>query len=707
MIKKILLMILISPGVAVITAQSEEFNATSEKTTALPPMHVTGSSSSTLPLNELSSTGSRLGLTLMETPATVDVITSETMRERGFSTTIQALSNAPGVSAGQCFGIICYSMRGFSGTLSLPFLFNGRRYPGLAISPRSTFNYERIEVIKGPSSVLHGFGAVTGAVNYVTKPADGKKEVDVEASYGSWDTWQVGVGAGGRFNEDTAYRADLHYRTGNQGSLGFVDHTRYEDYHVSGELAYEVTDNFKISLSTDLFKDQGEGYFGTPLIDGKLDRRIKKNNYNFEDDRVSKEVAWAYLKMDWKINESLSLLNETYGNHEDRFWHNTEAYNFNAATGLIDRGDYLHITHDQSIVGNRTEVHIDHPVAGMRNRFLLGFDYSFNRHQRDNNSPYAGSDSVDVFSPVPGTFNSPSPFLPQRLTKLDSYGVYLENLTDVTDVLKVSLSFRYDISDLKSFDLRDNSSFSKSYSGDSWRAGLMYEVIPDLTLYAQWSSALEPPSQIVTLPEASKDFELTEGTQWEVGMKGSFLDGRVNATLSLFDITRTNILTRDPVNPNLTQQVGEQSSRGVEIATAIRPTEHWLIDANYTILDAQFDNFNDRVNGVAVSRAGNLPPDVPEQVANVWLTWYPTDKWRVGAGVHYEDRRAANNANSVFLESYTLLNAFIGRDIGPGNLTLHLRNLTDEVYANRSYNGGNQVLLGEPLAFDVTWSMQF
>lgn len=600
-----------------------------------------------------------------------------------------------------------YSMRGFSGTLSLPFLFNGRRYPGLAISPRSTFNYDRIEVIKGPASVLHGFGSVTGAVNYVTKKADGKQEINFEASYGSYNKRRIGIGAGGIFNEDLAYRADIHYNAADKGSLGFVNNTRYEDYHVSGELAYDITDNFKISVSTDVFKDQGEGYFGTPLINGKLDERIIDKNYNFDNDRVSKEVAWGLLKLEWQLNDFISVLNETYGNHEDRLWRNTEVYNFNTTTGLVDRSDFLNIIHNQSIVGNRTELAFEQPIANMRNRLLVGFDYSHNRHQRDNNSPFDGSDSVDLLNPVAGQFNSPSPFLPQRKTDVDSYGFYLENFTDVTDALKVSFSFRYDISDLDSFDLREDSHFDKRYEGDSWRVGLLYDVIPDVTFYAQWSQALEPPSQIVTLAQSRKDFDLTEGTQWEVGLKSSFFDGRVQATLSLFDITRTNILTRDPFDPDLTQQVGEQSSRGIEIATAIRPHEQWLVDANFTILDAQFEEFNDRVDGVVISRTGNLPRDVPEKVANVWVTWYPTENWSIGTGIHYEDKRAADNANTIFMDSYTILNAFIGRKIGPGELKVHMRNLTDEVYANRSYAGGNQFVLGEPLAVDVTWSMQF
>ena len=190
-----------------------------------------------IPLDMTVGAGSRLGTTVRETPASVDLVTREVMRERGNRTTQQALENAVGVSTGQCFGLTCFSMRGFSGTLSLPFLFNGVRYPGLAFSPRGTFVYDRIEVIKGPASVLHGLGAVTGAVNFVTKPADGRVEREVLLATDRWATRNIGLGIGGKASEGLAYRADVNYIGANKGSAGYVDRSSYEYFHAAGELA--------------------------------------------------------------------------------------------------------------------------------------------------------------------------------------------------------------------------------------------------------------------------------------------------------------------------------------------------------------------------------------------------------------------------------------------------------------------------------------
>lgn len=107
MIKMIFQLCFIFMSSFLLSVNAEENSTESKEPTTLPTMKIIGNQASTLPLSGTNSTGSRLGLTLFETPATVDVISSEIMQERGYSSTIQALSSAPGVSAGQCFGIIC------------------------------------------------------------------------------------------------------------------------------------------------------------------------------------------------------------------------------------------------------------------------------------------------------------------------------------------------------------------------------------------------------------------------------------------------------------------------------------------------------------------------------------------------------------------------------------------------------------------------
>jgi len=662
-----------------------------------------------LPLDRPAASGSRLELTPRETPASLDVIDQATMQERGASTSERALQSAVGVATGQCFGLTCFSMRGFSGVLSLPFAMDGVRYPGLAMSPRGTFNYERIEVVKGPSSVLHGLGAVTGMVNYVTKRADGRPFTDVVLAYDRWNTRTVGVGLGGKATDTVAYRVDVSHIAGEKGSSGFVDRSDYEYNHLSAEAKFAPNARLRLTLNAQYLVDDGRWYFGTPTINGRIDERVRFRNYNVDDGTVRKEIGWLRGTVEYAFDGSWRLRNETYANDENRFWRNAEVYTYNAGTGLVDRSDWLWIVHDQRLVGNRTDVVVQHRIAGLRNRAVIGADVSRNTHQRDNNSPFAAPASpVDFFDPIPGLFATTSPFLPVRRTELDQRAIYVEDFLDVTARLKLTASLRRDWLALDSIDLRGTGSFERSWRGDSWRVGVLYDIAPQVTLYGQWGQALEPSSQIVTLTPAQRNFDLTRARQVEGGVKASLPRGKGEATLAVFDIVRTDILTRDPVNPTLTVQIGEQSSRGIEAAVVWRPSAAVTLEVNGSVLDAKFDRFVENVGGVPTSRAGNVPPDVPEKLAGAWMTWQATAAWRAGAGVRHVGRRAANNGNTVWMDAYTVADVWLAYRLSLGEATLRVRNVTDAVYATRSYGvNGSQFILGEPRALEVSWRARF
>jgi iron complex outermembrane receptor protein len=679
--------------------------------TAQQRVEITGAAprpAESIPLDQPAASGSRLNLTPQETPATVDVITRETLRERGDRTTQDALENAAGVTTGQCFGLTCFSMRGFSNNLSVPFLFDGLRYPGLAFSPRGTFVYDRIEVIKGPSSVLHGLGSVAGAVNFVTKPADGRSERELFVAYDRWKTVNLGVGFGAALSSELAVRVDLNSMKADQGSAGWVDRSDYRYLHGAAELAWRPNAALKLTLSAQALSDDGAWYFGTPLVGGRIDARVRTKNYNVQDNFMDKRATWLRGNLEYTFAPGLVLRNETYGNDEQRRYKNAEVYAFNNATGRVDLSDFLNIVHDQKLKGNRLDFSADTKLGGLRNRIVVGVDVSRNEHQRDNNSPYASpAVSVDFLNPQPGNFVTSSPYSPQRRTVVDQKALFVEDLLSITPAAKLSLSARRDRVELDSFDLRANTSFDKQWDATSWRAGVLYDVLPTLTLYAQASRAFEPPAQVVTLTAAQRNFNLTRARQVEAGVKGFLPNKSGEFTLSVFDIVRNDILTRDPNAPAQTIQIGQQSARGVEFDIAWRPLPQWALGFNGTFLKAEFDTFVESVGGVAVSRAGKLPPDTPERVSNLFITYKPGAGWRANATLRRVGERTANNANTVFLPAYTTMDLGGAAPLFGGELGVKLRNATDRVYANRSYGAATQVLLGEPRAVEVSYSVRF
>ena len=193
-------------------------------------------------------------------------------------------------------------------------------------------------------------------------------------------------------------------------------------------------------------------------------------------------------------------------------------------------------------------------------------------------------------------------------------------------------------------------------------------------------------------------------------MKQSLWDQRLEWTLAAYRIVKKDLLTQDPAsaNPEDILQVGQQSSRGIEASLALNINDRWRIDANAAVLTAKFDDFGEEDDdGNIVSRNGLRPPSVPEQAANLWVSWAVTDQWNARAGLRYVGKRFTDTANQLELPSYTVLDA--GVDWAPTPqlaLTAALRNVTDEVYGVAAYTT-SQWILGQPRTAELKARYRF
>lgn len=204
-----------------------------------------------------------------------------------------------------------------------------------------------------------------------------------------------------------------------------------------------------------------------------------------------------------------------------------------------------------------------------------------------------------------------------------------------------------------------------------------------------------------------RNFDLTTGKQWEVGSKFSFADKRGNGTLAYYEITRRNIAVSDPANPGTTIPVGQQSSRGIELALGYQVTGNLQVAGNLSLVNAQYDEFNETVGGVAVSRAGNRPTNIPKRVANLWLTYSPLPAIELGADLRYVSSRYADTANTLSDDAYTLFGASASYKLDrTTRLVLRGKNLTDKIYAE-SFSGTNMAYLGQPRTIDISIQTSF
>ena len=220
------------------------------------------------PLNTAAVTdvGSRLGITAREMPATVEVISQQTMQDLGIRTTTDVAKAAVGVTGGDAPGApAIFSMRGFSGD-QINTLYNGIPIgpSDMTGRPMDTADLEQVEIMKGPASLVSGDGATGGAINYVNKsPHTGPIVNDAFTSYDSFNGYRAGYGSGGStLINGLDYRFDISH----SNNKGFIDDTYSKLSNVSGQLNYRVNDNLKIWGAAEYKQDNDRFYWGTPLV---------------------------------------------------------------------------------------------------------------------------------------------------------------------------------------------------------------------------------------------------------------------------------------------------------------------------------------------------------------------------------------------------------------------------------------------------------
>ena len=209
---------------------------------------------------------SRLGLTVREIPATVEVIDQQTIRDQGYRTVSEVAKGAVGVTSGDNPAEpSAFSMRGFTNS-QINTLYNGIKIGPQNMTSRvmDTANLESVEILKGPASVMSGEGASGGAINYVTKqPTTGPVRNEAFFSYDSLNSFRSSYGSGGSTNvQGLDYRFDVSRSSLN----GFADDTNTKTLDVSGQLNYRVSDSFKVWGAIEYKQDKGTAYWGAPLV---------------------------------------------------------------------------------------------------------------------------------------------------------------------------------------------------------------------------------------------------------------------------------------------------------------------------------------------------------------------------------------------------------------------------------------------------------
>jgi iron complex outermembrane receptor protein len=284
-----------------------------------------------------------------------------------------------------------------------------------------------------------------------------------------------------------------------------------------------------------------------------------------------------------------------------------------------------------------------------------------------------------------------------------SLGIYAQNLISFSDNFKVLIGGRFDLINQQYRDKLEDISLSQQDDQFSPRVGIVYQPIPSISIYGSWSRSFFAEDFFGSLNPDGTPFKPTTGEQFEVGVKTEFLDGKLAATLAVYEITKQNVITTDPERPDFSIQVGEQRSRGIEFDIAGQILPGLNLIASYAYTDAEITKDNSGFQG-------NTPNNVPLHSGSVWATYQiqrgPLKGLGFGAGVFIVGNRQADLENTFELPGYTRTDASIFYRRDRWRVQLNVKNLFGVNYFE-SASSRNSVSLGAPFSILGTVSVSF
>ena len=698
------------------------------------PVVLIAAAQTPLNTNAVAESASRLGLTVREIPATVEVISAETMREQGYRTVSEVAQGAVGVTSGDNPAEpAAFSMRGFTNS-QINTLYNGIKIGPQNMTSRvmDTANLEAVEFLKGPASLISGEGAAGGAINFVTKqPHTGPIRNEADFSYDSLNSFRAHYGSGGSTNvQGLDYRFDVSRSSLN----GFADDTNTKTLDVSGQLNYRISDSLKIWGAIEYREDRSKAYWGAPLVpiafsgshatmgivsgnyfnktdlgSVTIDDRTFNTNYNVLDNRNVAQEVWLRGGFELKLAPDLTLKSQAYGYGAERNWFNNEVEAFNSGTNMVDR-ERFYVAHSQRLVGNITDLLWDANIAGFDNRLVATLSSSYLDFVRPGAANFPG-DSVPLVDPVRGFYGDLT--IQQQTARIDNEALLFEDRLKLTRTFALVGGVRVEHIglDRNSTDKngleKANFPFSKSWVPTTGRIGYTWEAVPGLTFFSQYATGADISANNIFLLNPTDPLNLTTARTYETGVKHLFWDNRAEWSFSAYDILRKNVYAAaGGMQLNL---AGRQESKGVELAASVRPIDPLRLWGNIAYVDARYADYN----FVGGSFSGNTPPNVPRIVANAGASWRFFTPWPVELGItgrHVGDRYNTD-ANVVTLKAYTVADVYAFVDIprtvfnavDQARLTFRVRNITDKRYAiwgDPFYP--DQILLGAPRTYEIS-----
>ena len=648
-------------------------------------------------------TASRLPVPNDDIPAQVSSIPQELMRQQGINTVGDALKNASGVQAFRWYGAYeQYTIRGFSDPDRDSFnvvLLDGMRKGGNRYATQ-TNNLESVEVLKGPSSVLYGRGAVGGTINLVRKKPQAVRAYDFSYRAGRFNTHQIAGGATGAVADSSRvlYRLD--------SSLEFSDGWRgagADRFNLSPALTWLMGDSARLTVHQTFVRDRFDGDGGVPLNIVGLPGYQPELRFSLPQDRVLVEDSQTQLLFNGNVSSSWEFRNSVqFQRTSDRYFV-TEGVYGDPENNQVFREplDFHHI---------RRPVQSQSEVVGRLDRFLthnLLFGYEFQRDKY--RTEVTAGDDPDclcgywwlTIAPMNiSTLAETQPPLDidtiERVTFVNDriHSFYWQDQIDVAPQVKVNVAGRFDDYD-RTVDRVGGLPFTaqrRDQTSYSYRAGLVYAPRHDQQLYAATSSSFTP---VTTVPPDGSQLDPSTARNIEAGHRWRGWNGRVDTNLAVYRITRNNVTVQESVVSFL--QIGEQTAKGVDLDVNTDLGGRTYLIFNYGFAEPRFEDADD-LNGL-------MPRFVPKHTVNAWLRKDFASGFNAAFGARYVGEQFVNTANTTRLDGYTIFAGAIGYRTSGWEWSLNAENLFDKEDYFLPGHFSNLVFPGPPI--NVTSTVRF
>ncbi|MEH2180197.1 TonB-dependent siderophore receptor [Nostoc sp.] len=620
------------------------------------------------------STATKTDTPLRDIPQSIQVIPREVIQDQGAVRLTEAVRNVSGVSLAGTSGDRGedYTIRGFFANVYkngfLDDYYSDRAF-------RDSANIERIEVLKGPASVLFGRLEPSGIINLVTKKPLADPYYNLSFTAGSYSFYRPTLDFSGPLTEDgkLGYRLNVAYE--NSGS--FRDFVNKERFFIAPVLSWKIGDKTNLTLEGEYLHTENPLDRGLPVIDNKIADIPISRYLSDPRNQVVVDESKTYLTLNHDFNQNLSLRSAfrvtTASETNNRFViQPIFATSNNGTIDLYNSGPFNQYYETYFLQNDLTG---KFNTGSVKHTLLFGVEVG-RLYQRDQG--VTGPDQlINIFNPVYNfSYDGPYQTLQNTTNNTNTFGIYLQDQIAVFDNLKLLVGGRFDTYHSETQDFLNASTTVTDSDAFSPRVGVVYQPTKEISLFANYSRSFNP----VNGTDKNGDAFVPErGTGYEVGIKGDFLNNRLSSTLAFYTVTKTNVTTADPSDPTgiFSIQVGEQRARGIEFDIAGEILPGWKVIGSYAYSDPEITQDN-------TYPVGNTLANTPRHTGSLWTTYtFQTgalEGFGFGGGIFANSEAYGDIDNSYTIPGFVRTDAALFYKKDRLRASINFKNLFDVTY---------------------------